>query len=50
MSGNGITSFITLGGKLKDHFDTFSNFNTNKFNKKDIYNSFKKKLNFIQKK
>lgn len=49
--GNGITSFITLGGKLKDHFDTFSNFNTNKFNKKDIYNSFKKKkLNFIQKK
>ena len=49
--GNGINSFITLGGELEKSYDTYSNLNNNSFIKTaDIYNTLKKKNQKIIKK
>ena len=49
--GNGINSFVTLGGKFYESFDSYSNLNSSSFLKsEDIYNTFKQKRQKIIKK
>lgn len=49
--GNGINSFITLGGELNKNYDTYQNLNYNSFvTTEDIYNTYKKNSKKIIKK